>query len=200
MAGSPLAVVSSGGLKADGALPTSDNQANVQATSLDALAAGALPVGPTLATSVVLGKAAVPALAATGATAGFDCQTAAALTIGGTNATGVTLGKAGVNTTLGAKLIVPAATSKTAVAAVSGTCALDSSGTVTVTTTAVTATSLIFVSRVLDGGTVGGLYAAKTADIVAGTSFIIRSFVSSTAGAATAATLDTSTVAWFIVN
>lgn len=92
------------------------------------------------------------------------------------------------------------ATTKTAVAAIAGSCALDTSGTVTVTTTAVTATSLIFVMRLLDGGTVGGLYTAKTADIVAGTSFIIRSFVSSTAGAATAATSDTSTVAWFIVG
>lgn len=95
---------------------------------------------------------------------------------------------------------VPTATVKAAVNASSGTCALDTSGTVTVTTTAVTATSLIFVMRTLDGGTVGGLYTAKTADIVAGTSFIIRSFVSSTAGAATAATSDTSTVAWFIIN
>jgi hypothetical protein len=71
---------------------------------------------------------------------------------------------------------------------------------VTIATTAVTATSLIFVMRVLDGGTVGGLYTAKAADITAGVSFIIRSFVSSTAGAATAATSDTSTVAWFLIN
>jgi hypothetical protein len=93
-----------------------------------------------------------------------------------------------------------AATAKAAGSAVCGTCALDTSGTVTVATTAVNATSIILCGRVLDGGTVGGLYTAKAADIVAGTSFIIRSFASSTAGAATAATLDTSTVFWFILN
>ena len=103
-------------------------------------------------------------------------------------------------TVLPGTLTVPAATVKAAVNASSGTAALDTSGTVTITTTAVKATSLIFVMRVLDGGTVGGLYTAKTADITAGVSFIIRSFVASTVGAATAATTDTSTVAWFIVN
>jgi hypothetical protein len=98
------------------------------------------------------------------------------------------------------KLTLPAATVKAAVNKVCGTAALDSSGTVTISTTAVTATSLIFVMRVLDGGTVGGLYTAKAADITAGVSFIIRSWVSSTAGAATAASSDTSTVAWFLIN
>jgi hypothetical protein len=98
------------------------------------------------------------------------------------------------------KFTYPAATTKAAGAKVCGTAALDTSGTVTIATTAVTATSLIFVMRVLDGGTVGGLYTAKAADITAGVSFIIRSFVSSTAGAATAATSDTSTVAWFLIN
>jgi hypothetical protein len=98
------------------------------------------------------------------------------------------------------KFTYPAATTKAAGAKVCGTAALDTSGTVTIATTAVTATSLIFVMRVLDGGTVGGLYTAKAADIVAATSFIIRSWVSSTAGAATAATSDTSTVAWFLIN
>src|SRR4051812_26010010 len=98
------------------------------------------------------------------------------------------------------KFTYPAATVKAAGNKVCGTAALDTSGTVTISTTAVTATSLIFVSRVLDGGTVGGLYTAKAADIVAGTSFVIRSFVSSTAGAATAASSETSTVAWFLIN
>jgi hypothetical protein len=98
------------------------------------------------------------------------------------------------------KFTYPAATTKAAGNKVCGTAALDSSGTVTISTTAVTATSLIFVMRVLDGGTVGGLYTAKAADITTGVSFIIRSFVSSTAGAATAASSDTSTVAWFLIN
>jgi hypothetical protein len=66
------------------------------------------------------------------------------------------------------KFTYPAATTKAAGAKVCGTAALDSSGTVTIATTAVTATSLIFVMRVLDGGTVGGLYTAKAADITAG--------------------------------
>jgi hypothetical protein len=73
-----------------------DEFGNLQSTSVDALTAAALPVGPTNATSVDIGKAAVPARAATGATAGFDCQTAAPVTVGGNVATAVVLGKAGV--------------------------------------------------------------------------------------------------------
>lgn len=89
---------------------------------------------------------------------------------------------------------------KGAVGAGCGTVVLDTSGTVTVTTTAVTASSIIDVQLLTVGGTAGGLYRAAPADITPGTSFIIRAFVSSTAGAATAATSDTSTVAWQILN
>lgn len=92
------------------------------------------------------------------------------------------------------------ASAKAAGNAWAGTAALDSSGTVTISTTAVSANSIIIVGMITIGGTGGGLYRAAAADIVAGTSFIIRSFVSSTAGAATAATTDTSTVFWFIIN
>lgn len=95
MAGSPIVVVSGGGLKADGLLPTSDTLGNLAATSVDALSAAALPIGASAATSVDIGKAAVPARAATGATAGFDCQTAAPVNVGGSVATAVVLGKAG---------------------------------------------------------------------------------------------------------
>lgn len=98
------------------------------------------------------------------------------------------------------KPVLSCAAVKAAGAASCGTAALDSSGTVTISTTAVTASSLIDVQLITTGGTVGGLYRATPADITAGASFIIRSFVSSTAGAATAATSDTSTVFWQIVN
>lgn len=81
-----------------------------------------------------------------------------------------------------------------------GSAALDSSGTVTITTTAVSANSIIICFAMTAGGTMGGIYRAAPADIVAGTSFIIRSFVASTAGAVTAATTDTSTVGWIILN
>lgn len=98
------------------------------------------------------------------------------------------------------KPIISCAAVKTAVAAPCGTVALDTSGTVTVTTTAVTASSIVDVQLLTAAGTAGGLYRVAPADITAGTSFIIRAFVSSTAGAATAATSDTSTVAWQILN
>lgn len=62
-------------------------------------------------------------------------------------------------------------------------------GTITISTTAVTASSIIFVSRNTTGGTVGSLE-APTASIVAGTSFVINSSSAS----------DTSTVNWLIIN
>lgn len=98
------------------------------------------------------------------------------------------------------KPIVSCAATKTAGAAVCGTAALDTSGTVTIATSAITAGSLIDVQMITAGGTAGGLYRAAPADITAGTSFIVRSFVASTAGAATAATSDTSTIFWQILN
>jgi hypothetical protein len=60
-------------------------------------------------------------------------------------------------------------------------------GTVTVSTTSVTASSKIFLSRNTAGGTVGDL---RQGTIVAGTSFVINS----------ASGTDTSTVNWWIVN
>ncbi len=60
-------------------------------------------------------------------------------------------------------------------------------GTVTVSTTAVTASSKIFITRGITGGTVGEL---SIGTITAGTSFVINSVSSS----------ETSTVNWWIVN
>jgi hypothetical protein len=91
---------------------------------------------------------------------------------------------------------ITAATTKAAGSASCGKAALDSSGTVTIATTAVTANSIIFLNRSVAGGTAGTLYAALAADITAGTSFIIRSYSSGT----TAATTDTSTIQWCVVN
>lgn len=98
------------------------------------------------------------------------------------------------------KYTAPCAAVKAAVAAACGCAALDTSGTVTIATTSVTASSIVDVQMVTAGGTAGGLYRAAPADITAGTSFIIRSFVASTAGAVTAATSDTSTVCWQLIN
>lgn len=70
-----------------------------------------------------------------------------------------------------------------------GTSAAMVAGTVTVSTTAVTASSIIFVSRNTAGGTTGNL-SAPTASIVAGTSFVINS----------SSNTDTSTVNWWIIN
>lgn len=70
-----------------------------------------------------------------------------------------------------------------------GTSVAMTAGTVTVSTTAVTASSKIFLSANTPGGTQGVL-SAPTASIVAGTSFVINS-----SNAA-----DTSTVNWLIIN
>lgn len=70
------------------------------------------------------------------------------------------------------------------------------SGTVTVSTTAVTTSSLIFVSYNTPSGTLAAGLSAPSASIVNGTSFVINSLT--TAGIVN--TLDTSTVRWWIVN
>jgi hypothetical protein len=62
-------------------------------------------------------------------------------------------------------------------------------GTITVATTAVTASSKIFLTVNTPGGTQGVL-SAPTASIIANTSFVINSSNAS----------DTSTVNWWIVN
>lgn len=79
-------------------------------------------------------------------------------------------------------------------AAVQGTATL-STGVATVATTAVSATSRIHLTMNTPGGTAIGVPFAKTADIVAGTSFIIRSFAP---GGTTAELGDNSTVNWLI--
>ena len=61
------------------------------------------------------------------------------------------------------------------------------SGTTTISTTAVTAASIIFLTAKTPGGTVGFL---SVGTIVPGTSFVINS----------SASTDTSTVQWLIVN
>ena len=68
------------------------NGTGATSLSFDVASAGALALGPTVATSVVLGKAGVPAQAP----GGLDQLTATALAIGATNATSVALGKAAV--------------------------------------------------------------------------------------------------------
>lgn len=70
-----------------------------------------------------------------------------------------------------------------------GTSAAMVAGTVTVATTAVTASSRIFLTVNTPGGTQGEL-SAPTASIVPGTSFVINS----------SHLLDTSTVNWWIIN
>jgi len=69
-------------------------------------------------------------------------------------------------------------------------------GTVTVNTTAVTTSSLIFVSYNTPSGTLAAGLSAPTASITNGTSFVINSLT--TAGMVN--TLDLSTVRWWIIN
>lgn len=86
-------------------------------------------------------------------------------------------------TTAGNKLIIATGSNASV-----GTATL-SSGTITVNTTAVTANSIIFISRNTPGGTLGNL-SVPSASITAGTSFVINSDSGS----------ETSTVNWWIVN
>jgi heat shock protein HslJ len=71
-----------------------------------------------------------------------------------------------------------------------------SSGTVTVSTTAVTASSLIYVVYNTPSGTLASGLSAPSGSIVAGTSFVINSLT--TAGVVN--TLDNSTVRYWIIN
>lgn len=113
--------------------------------------------------------------------------------------TGVTATTGGLTATAGnitatnGNLVLGTAGNKLSIAtganASIGTSAAMVAGTVTVATTAVTASSRIFLTVNTPGGTQGVL-SAPTASIVAGTSFVINS-----SNAA-----DTSTVNWWIVN
>lgn len=70
------------------------------------------------------------------------------------------------------------------------------SGTVTISTTAVTASSLIFVAYNTPSGTLASGLSAPVGSITAGTSFVINSLT--TAGVVN--TLDNSTVRWWFIN
>jgi len=73
--------------------------------------------------------------------------------------------------------------------AIAGVSSAMTAGTITISTTAVTASSIIYLSHNTFGGT-AGIVSAPTASIIANTSFVINSSSSS----------DTSTVNWWIVN
>lgn len=70
-----------------------------------------------------------------------------------------------------------------------GTSAAMTAGSITISTTAVTASSIISLTANTPGGT-AGILSAPTASIIDGTSFVINS----------SSSLDTSTVNWWIVN
>lgn len=91
---------------------------------------------------------------------------------------------------IGNKLIIPTGTNASV-----GTSTL-SSGIVTVSTTAVSSSSLIFVVYNTPSGTLASGLSAPTGSIVNGTSFVINSLT--TAGIVN--TLDNSTVRWIILN
>jgi hypothetical protein len=69
-------------------------------------------------------------------------------------------------------------------------------GTVTVSNTRVTSSSIIFVSRNTPGGTLGVGFSVPVASIVNGTSFVINAVASN----GTVSTGETSTVNWWIIN
>lgn len=86
-------------------------------------------------------------------------------------------------------------TTSTAASALAGTATLVA-GTVTISTTAILATDIIMLSVNTPGGTSGLHYAAPSASIIAGTSFIINSV--SAAGAVVVT--DTSTINWWVMH
>lgn len=95
-----------------------------------------------------------------------------------------TTGNLTVGTAPGAKVLVPTGTNASI-----GTSAAMTAGTIVVNTTAVTASSIIFVSHNTIAGTAGAV-SAPSASRVAGTSFTITS----------SSNTDTSTVNWWIIN
>jgi hypothetical protein len=102
--------------------------------------------------------------------------------------------------TAGNKLVSTSVGSTTAAGANSfGTVALVS-GTATVATTAVTASSIIFLTRLIPAGTsgTGAIGMISVGTITAGTSFVINALT--TADLATVVTNDISTIGWMIVN
>lgn len=102
-----------------------------------------------------------------------------------------TLTTAGTITATNGNLVLGTAGNKLSIAtgtnASIGTSAAMTGGTITISTTAVTASSKIFLTAVTPGGTQGTL---SVGTIVAGTSFVINSSSGS----------DTSTVNWLIIN
>jgi len=115
------------------------------------------------------------------ATAGaVNAGTSMTATLGNITATNGNL----VMGTLGNKLVIPAGTNASI-----GTSVAMTTGSVTISTTAVTAASKIFLTRNTVGGTLGNL-SVPSASIVANTSFVINSDSGT----------DTSTVNWLIIN
>jgi hypothetical protein len=114
------------------------------------------------------------------ATTAITAGTAITSTLGNITATNGNL----VLGTAGNKILVP-----TGANASVGTSAAMTAGTITVSTTAVTASSIIFVSHNTLAGTPGAV-SAPAASRVAGTSFVITS----------SSNTDTSTVNWWIIN
>lgn len=126
---------------------------------------------------------------ATGAISAGTTLAAGTTVTGGTGVTATTgnLTASNGNLSLGTagnKVIIATGTNASI-----GTSAAMTAGAVTVATTAITASSKVFVSAAVAGGTQGTLR-ADPADYIAGTSFVIRS-----SNAA-----DTSTVNWWIIN
>lgn len=157
-------------------------------TAGGAAVTGTTTINTTGAATTTIGTGGTGAVAignATGNTAvtgSLTASTTLTATLGAITATNgnLVLGSAGN------KLLVHATT---AASDSIGTSAAMTSGTVTVSTTAVTAASKIFLTHNTVGGTIG-ILSAPTASIVAGTSFVINS----------SSALDTSTVNYWIVN
>lgn len=162
---------------------------------ISSLAATNVTISGTL---TVLGLTTLAALTQVG-TASINASGSASTTIGtgGTGAVSIGNATGGTsitgNTTLAGNLSLTTAGNKISIAtgtnASIGTSAAMTAGTITISTTAVTASSKIFLTPNTPGGT-AGILSAPTASIVAGTSFVINSSNNA----------DTSTVNWWIIN
>jgi len=187
----PGSIASTTTMTSGGAFTVTTGGATITAGGLTVTAGGAAVTGTTTinnsgAATTTIGTGGTGAVNignATGNTAvtgSLTASTTLTATLGAITATNGNLDLA----TAGNKLLIA-----TGANASVGTSAAMTAGTITISTSAVTANSIIFLSSNTPGGT-AGILSAPAASRIAGTSFVINS----------SSSLDTSTVNWWIVN
>lgn len=181
-------------VSSNGSITANWSQSGSETGALNTLSVGATTVTPTAGNIVIAGTASQITATGSNSPGTVTLSLPAAITTPGSLTTTTTLtATAGAITATNGNLVLGTAGNKLSIAtganASIGTSAAMTAGTITISTTAVTASSKIFLTANTPGGTQGVL-SAPTASITAGTSFVINS----------SNALDTSTVNWWIVN